>query len=175
MNTNQPLTIEVSPISQSEMILPPVPDALTGKIPLSEYYCYIDGSCKPNPGQMHAGILLQYQNRVIFSQNYPGGVGTNNEAEFCALIQAFKILHSVETSTHPCADLPAVIVSDSRTLVCAILGEYQLKQSRLKVRLEEARNWQIKLTRPHQIVWTPRKYNLAHLISQNQQLDPGEV
>jgi len=167
MNSIQPLNIEVSPITPIGMDIPPTPEAISGKIPPSEYYCYIDGSCKPNPGQMHAGILLQFRQRVIFSQNYPGGMGTNNEAEFCALIQALKVLHSVENSSHPCADSTAVIVSDSRTLVCAMLGEYQLKQPRLKTRLEEARDWQSKLSHPHQIVWTPRKYNLAHLISQN--------
>jgi ribonuclease HI len=161
------LSIEVSPITPIGMDVPPVPEALSGKIPPSDFYCYIDGSCKPNPGQMHAGILLQYKNSVIFSQNYPGGLGTNNEAEFCALIQAFKVLHSVESSQHPAGKVPVVIVSDSRTLVCAILGEYQLKQARLKTRLVEAKQWQEKLTQPHQIVWTSRKHNLAHLISQN--------
>lgn len=167
MDTVPNLTIEVSPIMAISMDLPPVPEALSGKIPTSEFYCYIDGSCKPNPGEMHAGVLLQFKNQVIFSQNYPGGLGTNNEAEFCALIQVFKVLHFVENSQHPAGSVPVVIVSDSRTLVCAILGEYKLKQARLQTRLAEARHWQEKLLQPHQIVWTSRQHNLAHLISQN--------
>lgn len=160
------LNITVSPITQLSADVPT--EDTSGIIPESDLYCYIDGSCKPNPGQMYAGILLKYKHRTIFRQNFNGGFGTNNEAEFCALIQGLKALKQAAIANHPCANSPAVIVSDSRNLVMAVQGKHKLKQGRLKTRLDEVNALIKELNQEFKLVWTSRKNNLAHDISQEE-------
>lgn len=162
------LHITVTPITK----LSEVSEDHTGEIPESELYCYIDGSCKPNPGQMYAGILVRFRNRTIFRKNFHGGYGTNNEAEFCALIQALKVLKQAGLEDHPCSKVPAVIVSDSRNLVMAVEGKHKLKQPRLSLRLEEVRELIRHIGQEFKIIWTDRKNNLAHDISQDPVVEP---
>lgn len=140
---------------------------LTGDIPESDMYCFIDGSCRPNPGEMFAGVYIEYKGRVISQKTYPGGMGTNNEAEFCALIQALKLLKDAEEKNHPAVQIPGTIVSDSRMVVCAIMGKYKVKGIKLQARIAEIQLLLKELKQPHTIVWSARKNNAAHAASVN--------
>jgi len=157
------LATPITPVNPDEQ--PACEPYLTGIIPESDLYCFIDGSCRPNPGEMFAGVYIEFQQRVICKQTYPGGNGTNNEAEFCALIQALKLLKDAELKQHPAADKPGVIVSDSRMVVCAVRGNYKIKGTKLQTRLAEVKALLQSIKQPHELVWSDRKNNIAHAVS----------
>ena len=67
---------------------------------------FFDGGCRPNPGEMEIAVVAQ--GRTFISQNL--GFGTNNDAEWLALIEGLRIARSL--------DLPDfVLVGDSATVV----------------------------------------------------------
>jgi len=146
---------------------------LTGEIPESDMYCFIDGSCRPNPGEMFAGVYIEYKGRVISQKTYPGGIGTNNEAEFCALIQALKLLKDAEDKQHPAVQIPGVIVSDSRMVVCAIMGKYKVKGTKLQARITEIQKLMKEIKNQHTLVWSARKNNAAHAASIGGHQEPA--
>jgi ribonuclease HI len=55
---------------------------------------YFDGGCRPNPGQMETAVVAQGQ---IYLQT-DCGIGTSNDAEWLALIQAVKVAKSIGAS-----------------------------------------------------------------------------
>lgn len=67
---------------------------------------YFDGGCRPNPGQMETAVVA----RGITYHRPDCGQGTNNDAEWLALIHAAEIALSV--GAHD-----AVLLGDSATVV----------------------------------------------------------
>jgi ribonuclease HI len=52
---------------------------------------YFDGGCRPNPGQMETAVVA----RGITYHHPDCGVGSNNDAEWLALIHAAEIARSI--------------------------------------------------------------------------------
>jgi ribonuclease HI len=94
---------------------------------------YVDGSCKGNPGEGGAGVVIKdEQDRTIsHSKRYLGSV-TNNIAEYQALIlglQEAQRLGSMEVE----------IYLDSELVVNQINGVYRVRDSKLKTLEGEVR------------------------------------
>jgi ribonuclease HI len=94
---------------------------------------YVDGSCKGNPGEGGAGVIIKNREGMILSQikRYLGAV-TNNIAEYRALIlglQEAKKLGSVEVE----------IYVDSELMANQINGVYRVRDVKLKTLEEEVR------------------------------------
>jgi len=87
---------------------------------------YCDGACRGNPGPMGAGAVLCSPDGGVVAEGYWFlGHGTNNLAEWQALIEGLKLAHK-----HGVRFLR--ICMDSELVVKQVRGEYRVRQPRLK-------------------------------------------
>jgi len=87
-----------------------------------EFLVYTDGACAGNPGKMGIGYVI-YQNpgqKLTATCTYSPGVGTNNQAEYLAVINALDYL----TAFNPQSIL---VMSDSQLVVYQLTGVYAIK------------------------------------------------
>lgn len=71
----------------------PKPTAVDRSTPLPDSppaLLRFDGSCRPNPGPMGIGYVLEYKSRVLVQVGAQIGQGTNNEAEYQALLSGLR-------------------------------------------------------------------------------------
>lgn len=96
----------------------PFPDA--PRVTLS-----FDGSCRPNPGPMGIGyVLLTEESRILARVGAQIGQGTNNEAEYQALLGGLR--HALRLGFWNLA-----IFSDSKLVVEQMEGRWDVKDKRL--------------------------------------------
>src|SRR5437868_1769597 len=91
---------------------------------------YIDGGSRGNPGEAGAGV---YFPGVVHIAEYLG-VGTNNYAEYSALLIALRF--AVYTK---CTELK--VMADSELVVRQINGEYKVKNEGIQVLHAAAMRW----------------------------------
>lgn len=82
---------------------------------------YTDGACRGNPGESSTGVWLPATKEEF---GHCIGVGTNNEAEYRAVIYALDLLVKRGASS-------VEIRSDSMLLVKQLKGEYRVKADNL--------------------------------------------
>jgi ribonuclease HI len=86
---------------------------------------YVDGASFGNPGPSGAGIVLRIDGETIVERSEDMGYGTNNQAEYRALIEGLG-----EAVQRGVRDL--LVRSDSQLLVRQMTGEYKIKASGLR-------------------------------------------
>ncbi len=91
---------------------------------------YIDGGSRGNPGE--AGIGVHFPGVVRIAEYL--GIGTNNFAEYSALLTALRYAVFVR-----CEDLH--VFADSELVVKQINGEYQVKNEGIRLLHDSARRW----------------------------------
>jgi ribonuclease HI len=91
---------------------------------------YIDGGSRGNPGE--AGLGVWIPGVVRFAEFL--GVGTNNYAEYSALLAALRLAVHLR-----CDEL--AVYADSELVVKQIKGEYQVKNEGIRPLYEAARRW----------------------------------
>jgi ribonuclease HI len=92
-----------------------------------EVYC--DGSCSPNPGQMKKGVYIERNGSCIFEKAEDIGYGTNNIAEFEALL--WGIEESGKFSDE------AEIYTDSQITIQRLSPAYKPIDSRVKKMIQK--------------------------------------
>lgn len=98
---------------------------------MSEGELYVDGASFSNPGPSGIGVVLKVGDDIVeLSEDI--GYGTNNQAEYRALIEGLRLAleHGVDT-LH--------VRGDSQLIVKQVTGEYKVKQPQLRTLLIEAR------------------------------------
>ncbi|NYZ76903.1 ribonuclease HI family protein [Candidatus Micrarchaeota archaeon] len=86
---------------------------------------YTDGACFGNPGPMGIGVVVYKDGKKVLEISEYAGEGTNNIAEYLALIRALETAKKIgEKEVH--------IKTDSQLLACQINGEYKVKNAKLK-------------------------------------------
>jgi ribonuclease HI len=81
---------------------------------------YVDGASFGNPGPSGIGVVLIVDGETIVARSEDTGYGTNNEAEYRALLEGMnEALQRGITHLH--------VRSDSQLLVRQMLGEYKVK------------------------------------------------
>ncbi|MEM2908753.1 MAG: ribonuclease HI family protein [Candidatus Bilamarchaeaceae archaeon] len=86
---------------------------------------YTDGACFGNPGPMGIGLVVYKDKKKILEISEYVGEGTNNIAEYLALIRALEIAKKMrEKEVH--------IRTDSQLLARQMSGEYKVKDRKLK-------------------------------------------
>ncbi len=86
---------------------------------------YTDGACFGNPGPMGIGLVVYKGKKKIMEVSEYVGEGTNNKAEYLALIGALEIAKKLkEKEVH--------IKTDSQLIERQIKGEYKVKNAGLK-------------------------------------------
>ncbi|MDO8553490.1 MAG: ribonuclease HI family protein [Candidatus Micrarchaeota archaeon] len=87
---------------------------------------YTDGACYGNPGPMGVGVVAYKDDKIVWELSEYIGEGTNNIAEYTALIRALEFASStLEKTIH--------IRSDSELMVKQLTGKYKVKDIKLKV------------------------------------------
>jgi len=88
---------------------------------------YTDGACRGNPGKSGAGVLIVDEDgRLVAVLSKYLGIGTNNEAEYKALIIALETLLNMINNGD--IDITGLLFSmDSRLLVNQMNGVYSVK------------------------------------------------
>lgn len=112
---------------------------------------YCDGACRGNPGPSSIGAIAYRQGQdepaLIISKTI--GVGTNNQAEYRALIEGLRGIAVLNAGS-------VEIRMDSELVVKQVLGQYKVKHEGLKPLHAEVQGilkafkWQIKHVRREQ-------------------------
>jgi ribonuclease HI len=101
-------------------------------------HLFTDGGSRGNPGQAAIGCVLEDpQKGVILREHYERiGVGTNNVAEYRALVEGLKIAQRYHPNRLVCH-------LDSELIVRQLNGEYRVKMPTMKEFHEEIRELSI--------------------------------
>jgi len=86
---------------------------------------YTDGASLGNPGPMGIGIAFWKSGELVKEISEYIGKGTNNEAEYTAVIRAVQIAKKM-------GEKKITVRSDSELLVRQLNGEYKVKKPHLK-------------------------------------------
>jgi len=93
-------------------------------------YLYFDGACKPNPGKMGIGyVLMDEGGNVLEKGKKRLGLGTNNVAEYLALLEGLK-------SAMKYGDR-VTIRGDSKLVIEQLRGNYKVKTPHLRELFEQ--------------------------------------
>lgn len=94
---------------------------------------YIDGSVEGNPGPGAIGVVIE-EARGVPVDAWGEAIGhvTNNQAEYQALLAALREARRLRATA-------VVVRSDSQLLVRQVLGEYKVRDEKLKPLWGEAR------------------------------------
>jgi len=93
--------------------------------------CYCDGGAKPNPGQCYGSFKIIGMGSGIIEETFQFVEGTNNQAEYWALIRLLDYL--VENDVKR-----ALIRMDSLLVMNQVLGVYRVNNNRMFPLWEEA-------------------------------------
>jgi ribonuclease HI len=115
--------------SEEETVVREGGERITGSV-----RAWIDGGSRGNPGLSAIGVVIEDSNGVVVETVAKViGVGTNNVAEYQALLTALERAHKMGARE-------VEVLSDSELLVRQILGEYKVKNEGLKPLHAEARD-----------------------------------
>jgi len=126
---------------------------------------FFDGACRGNPGPMGIGAVLLEKGKKVKEISKRLGKGTNNIAEWSALIEGLKL-----AKTYGCRELE--VRGDSQLIIRQITGRYIVKSENLIPLYDEAR----KLCRNFEKIsfkWVQREKNADTDALSNRALDGG--
>ena len=92
---------------------------------------FFDGACRGNPGPMAIGVVLMENGKRVKELSKRIGIGTNNIAEWRALIEGLKL-----AKAHGCRELE--VRGDSQLIIKQITGQYKVKSDNLVPLFNEA-------------------------------------
>ncbi|MEO8514921.1 MAG: ribonuclease HI family protein [Ignavibacteria bacterium] len=97
---------------------------------MSRLKVFTDGASRGNPGESGIGIIIYDDNdNIIKKWNEYVGKGTNNQAEYLALIKSIELLKELKQTT----DIEFVVFhADSELMVKQLKLEYKVKDEGLK-------------------------------------------
>lgn len=93
---------------------------------------FFDGACRGNPGPMGIGAVLLENGKKVKDISKHLGKGTNNIAEWSALIEGMKL-----AKAHGCRELE--VRGDSQLIIRQITGRYRVKSENLIPLYKEAK------------------------------------
>lgn len=94
------------------------------------WYLFVDGASRGNPGPSGVGYVLLQDNIVIREGGYFLGIGTNNRAEYCALIVGLAAFKDFLKQTGKSGIL--TVYADSELLVRQVTGIYRVRNHTLQ-------------------------------------------
>ena len=99
---------------------------------MSDLVAYIDGGARGNPGPAAIGVIVRDEaGSVLYSAGQAIGRGTNNEAEYRALIHLLEVAAVAPELRASKADALR-IHCDSQLIVMQVLGKWKIKEPRLQ-------------------------------------------
>lgn len=117
--------------------------------------CMCDGAAIPNPGRGGIGVVIKEtgSKETIKEISEAVGEGTNNEAEYKAIIRALKEVRELKID-------PKIltIMSDSELVINQLNGSYRIKQGNLEELAREVRGLMRNFRKVY-FTWLPRERN----------------
>jgi ribonuclease HI len=111
-----------------------------------------DGGAVPNPGTRGIGVILLEDNHVLKEISRKlDGIGTNNEAEYSALIEGLKQALALGWTD-------ILVQGDSKLVVNQVAGSWKVNKDNLKPLNEEAKTLLSKF-QSVKVEWIPREKN----------------
>jgi len=89
-----------------------------------------DGGSKGNPGPAAIGVVAYFDKKILFKLRDDIGVATNNDAEYQAVIAAYKKLSIINDQLSKVEKIE--FNSDSQLLVNQLNGLYKVKNGRIR-------------------------------------------
>ena len=126
---------------------PEKPKVKTGPVCAKAWF---DGSCPDNPGEMGIGGVIKIGEKTI-PISAAGGVGTNNEAEYKALIAVFN--RALESGVEELE-----VFGDSQLIVHQVNGRWRVKSDNLKELCKTAQELMGRFSTVR-LKWIPREEN----------------
>jgi len=126
---------------------------------IKEIIVYCDGGAINNPGKAGIGVLIKFNNQI---KEYAKeiGYGTNNQAEYSAVIFALeKIKHLF--GKDKVKNLKVIIYSDSELIVNQINNKYKILEPELGNYFIKFHNLSLDFGQV-EVKLIPREQNLAH-------------
>jgi ribonuclease HI len=107
-----------------------------------QYTLVFDGGSKGNPGKTFGSYRIQQAGqRPQTPIRLSFGVGTNNEAEYRALIAGLQaLLGQLEAQGRAAEDVHLVIRGDSRLVLSQVGGAWKAKNPRMRALRDEAQH-----------------------------------
>lgn len=99
---------------------------------LKKLTIYTDGGARGNPGPAAIGIVLFHGKEKVKEYKKCMGIGTNNQAEYTALIKALELAKEF------CAE-ELEIYSDSELMIKQLHGQYKVKNKKLQQLFHEVK------------------------------------
>lgn len=88
------------------------------------YEGYFDGASKNNPGISGIGLYIKHKNKIIYEYSEVIGQGTNNEAEYKALIKLLEEMRNLDAKE-------IRIYGDSQLVINQINRKWKIKEQHL--------------------------------------------
>lgn len=140
---------------------------------MNKIFINTDGGSRGNPGPAAIGIcFFDEQNKEIYHYKEYIGEGTNNEAEYNAIIRALEILQKSQWFKENNNDGKEVICRlDSQLVVEQINGNYKIKQDHIKNFMVKIRLLVSKMHLKISFIHIPREENKVADKLVNEALD----
>ncbi len=124
-----------------------------------ELHAHIDGGARGNPGPAAIGVVIHDdKGNLLYEEGTYIGHGTNNEAEYRALIRLLEVCATDPVIKDSGANILRV-ACDSQLIVNQVLGEWKIKEERLRLLLLEVREARKQVTFEMRIGYVPREQN----------------
>lgn len=140
---------------------------------MSKLFINTDGGSRGNPGPAGIGIVFYDENeKEIKSYKKFIGHGTNNEAEYSAIVEALKLaIESDWFGQHNGNGREIVCRLDSQLVVEQVCGRYKIKQPHIQVFNDEIKKLLGQFNLKISFVHIPREQNKRADELVNQALD----
>lgn len=122
---------------------------------------YTDGGSKGNPGPAAIGGVAYLDKKIIFKFREDIGVATNNDAEYKAVIKAYKKIKELTNSRVNELNKINIIEfnSDSQLLVNQLNGLYKVKNGRIREYIMQIKILEQEVKIPVSYQYIPREKN----------------
>ena len=107
---------------------------------MEQYVLVFDGGSRGNPGRSYGSYRIQPKGKKpLRPVRLDFGHGTNNEAEYQALIAGLEaLLEIIEAEGHDPADCAVEVCGDSQLVLNQLRGAWKVKNKRMRVLCDQA-------------------------------------
>lgn len=133
-----------------------------------KYIIFTDGGSRGNPGHAASAFVIKNEKEeTLLGEGFYIGVGTNNEAEYTAVIKALERVTADNTGL----DLISLeFRADSQLVVNQLMGEWKIKNDRIRKMYEVVKALEEKF-KAVKYLYIPRALNFEADAIVNETLD----
>lgn len=113
---------------------------------------FTDGGARGNPGPAAIGVFVMGDKKELAKESKCIGDATNNIAEYSALIESIKIIRGI-------ACQKIVFKLDSELVVRQIIGQYKVKDEKIKTLYKKVIEGLSDINAPYEILHIRREEN----------------